>query len=161
MGKVVRELEALVGIVEGLKAQGKRIVLGNGCFDLLHVGHIRYLKGAKALGDILVIAVNSDEFIRARKGPPRPLFPLEERLELLEALECVDYLFPFSEPKVDGLLRQLRPHVHAKGTDYTHENVPERETSLACGIEVAIVGDEKNHSSSDLIETIRQEGEGG
>lgn len=161
MGKVVREMEALVGIVEGLKAQGKRIVLSNGCFDLLHVGHIRYLRGARALGDVLVVAVNGDDFIRARKGPTRPLFSLEERMELLEALECVDYLFPFSEPKVDGLLRRLRPHVHAKGTDYTLENVPERETSLACGIEIAIVGDEKNHSSSALIETIRQEGEGG
>lgn len=103
-------------------------------------------------------AVNSDEFIRVRKGPPRPLFPLEERMELLEALECVDYLFPFYEPKVDGLLRRLRPHVHAKGTDYSYENVPERETSLACGIEIAIVGDEKNHSSSDLLGMIRQEG---
>lgn len=161
MDKIILELEEMARIVEGLKAQGKRIVLANGCFDMLHVGHIRYLRGAGALGDVLLVAVNSDAFIRARKGPTRPLFPQEERMELLEALECVDYIFPFSEPKVDRLLRRLRPHVHAKGTDYTLESVPERETSLACGIEIAIVGDEKNHSSSALIELIRQEGEDG
>jgi rfaE bifunctional protein nucleotidyltransferase chain/domain len=148
---------------EGLRAQaaewrqaGERIVLANGCFDLLHVGHLRYLRGAKALGGKLVVGVNGDESVRALKGPGRPLMPAAERAEILAALEPVDAVVIFPEPDVRPLIRELRPDVHAKGTDYTAETVPERETVAACGGRVAIVGDPKDHSATELLAQLRR-----
>ena len=139
------------------RRSGLRIVLANGCFDLLHVGHVRYLHGAKQEGDRLVVAVNSDDSARALKGPGRPLMPAAERAEILAALEDVDAVVIFPEPDVRALIRELRPHVHAKGTDYTTENVPERDTVLECGGRVAIVGDPKGHSATQSIARIRKE----
>ncbi|OGL61793.1 MAG: ADP-heptose synthase [Candidatus Tectomicrobia bacterium RIFCSPLOWO2_02_FULL_70_19] len=146
----LRTLEALREETERLKAQGRRVVFANGCFDILHVGHVRYLRDAKALGDVLVVAVNSDASTRRLKGEGRPYTPEAERLELLACLEPVDYLVVFDEPDVSRILLALKPHVHAKGTDYTAETVPERETVRSYGGEVAICGDPKDHSSSGL-----------
>jgi D-glycero-beta-D-manno-heptose 1-phosphate adenylyltransferase len=145
------ELQKLV-----LKAQekGQRVVFANGCFDLIHVGHIRYLRDAKARGDVLIVAVNSDLSVRRLKGPGRPLQSESERGEILGAMECVDYVIVFDGPTVDRLLLDLKPDIHAKGTDYTRENVPERETVISYGGKVAIVGDTKSHSSRDLIRDI-------
>ncbi|MBW2121910.1 MAG: adenylyltransferase/cytidyltransferase family protein [Deltaproteobacteria bacterium] len=152
--KFIADQEDLLKIVDRLKSRGKRIVLTNGCFDLLHVGHIRCLRGAKELGDVLIVAVNSDESMRKLKRAGRPIMPEGERVEILEALECVDYITLFSEEKVDRLLLALKPHVHAKGTDYTEETVPERGAVLSyCG-EIAIVGDSKSHSTTELIRSI-------
>ena len=156
MGEWIRSIEALKGIVEGERSKGKRIIFGNGCFDLLHVGHIRYLKAAKALGDILVVAVNDDESLVSLGKRQSVITPLEERIEILAALECVDYIIAFKEPTVERLLSELKPHVHAKGTDYTVETVPEREIVRAYGGEVAIVGDEKSHSTRDIIKLVRR-----
>jgi rfaE bifunctional protein nucleotidyltransferase chain/domain len=147
----------LAEVVAGLKAKGKTVVFTNGCFDLLHVGHIRYLRGAKAEGDVLLLALNDDESVRSLKGAGRPLQPELERVEVVCALEMVDLVTLFGGPTVDPLLRLLTPDVHAKGTDYTVENVPERETVLAYGGRIAIVGDPKDHSSTALFETIRGE----
>ncbi|MDO8095002.1 MAG: adenylyltransferase/cytidyltransferase family protein, partial [Candidatus Brocadiales bacterium] len=122
----------------------------NGCFDILHVGHIRYLKGAKMLGDVLVAALNSDISVRALKGSGRPLTQEGERMEILSAIRFVDYVTIFSEPTVDKILLKIKPHIHAKGTDYTIETVPERQTVLSYGGEIAIVGDPKEHSSSEM-----------
>ena len=162
MPKVFRDRYALKEALEREKEKGKVVVLANGAFDLFHVGHLRYLKGAKEKGDILVVAVNSDESVRRNKGPGRPIIPLEERIELLENLGFVDYIIPFDEPTVDELLNLLKPHVHAKGTDYTEETVPERETVLSYGGSVAIVGDEKRHSSTEISQrfwrTIEEDG---
>jgi D-glycero-beta-D-manno-heptose 1-phosphate adenylyltransferase len=133
------------------RRQGEKIILTNGCFDLLHVGHIRYLQAAKALGGRLVVAINSDESVRTLKGSGRPLMPEHERAEILAALEDVDAVVVFSEPDVRTLIREITPDVQAKGTDYTLESVPERDTVIACGGQVAIVGDPKDHSTSDLI----------
>lgn len=141
-------LVARVAIERGRK---RRIVLANGCFDFFHVGHIRYLSGAKALGDWLIVAVNSDEQVRRLKGANRPLMPERERAEIVSALRFVDYVTIFPEPTVEELIRAIRPDVHAKGTDYTTETVPEREIVREYGGKVAIVGDPKNHSSTDLI----------
>ena len=155
MAKIVKDINKLASIVEDLKAKGKIIVFVNGCFDILHVGHIRYLKGAKALGDILIAALNSDVSVRALKGSGRPLTPEGERMEILSAIRFVDYVTIFSETRVDKLLLKLKPHIHAKGTDYTVETVPERQTVLSYGGQVAIVGDPKNHSSSEMAEGSR------
>jgi len=152
--KFIADHEDLLRIVDRLKSRGKRIVLTNGCFDLLHVGHIRCLRGAKELGDVLIVAVNSDESMRKLKRAGRPIMPEGERVEILEALECVDYITLFSEEKVDRLLLALKPHVHAKGTDYTEETVPERDAVLSYGGEIAIVGDSKSHSTTELIRSI-------
>src|SRR6185436_10178457 len=127
-----------------------RIVLANGCFDLLHVGHVRYLEDARARGETLIVALNTDESVRASKGPGRPRMPLAERAELLCALRCVDFVTWFPEATLERTLRLLRPDVHAKGTDYTAENVPERAVDRELGIEIAICGDPKAHSSSAL-----------
>jgi len=132
----------------------KRIVLANGCFDFFHVGHIRYLSGAKALGDYLIVALNSDEQVRRLKGANRPLIPERERAEIVSAIRCVDYVTIFSEPTVEELIRAVRPDFHAKGTDYTVDSVPEREIVIECGGQVAIVGDPKSHSSTNLIELV-------
>ena len=133
---------------------GANIVLANGCFDLMHVGHIRYLAGAKALGHILVVGVNSDRQARALKGEGRPFMPENERAEIVSALRCVDLVTIFDEPTVEELIRAIRPDFHAKGTDYTFENVPEREIVRELGGKVAIVGDRKNHSSTELIAAV-------
>jgi D-glycero-beta-D-manno-heptose 1-phosphate adenylyltransferase len=130
---------------------GDSITLANGNFDLLHVGHIRYLGAAKQLGGRLVVAVNSDASVRALKGAGRPLVPEAERAEILAALEAVDAVVIFAEPDVRPLIREIRPDVHAKGTDYTVETVPERSEVIACGGRVEIVGDPKNHSTSEII----------
>ena len=156
MGQWIPSIEALKGIIEGERSKGKKIIFGNGCFDLLHVGHIRYLKAAKALGDILVIGVNDDESLVSLGKRQSVITPLEERIEILAALESVDYIIAFKEPTVERLLRELKPHVHAKGTDYTVETVPEREIVRAYGGEVAIVGDEKSHSTRDIIKLVRR-----
>jgi rfaE bifunctional protein nucleotidyltransferase chain/domain len=153
-GKFIRDPEALLHIVDQLKSQGKRVVMTNGCFDVLHVGHIRCLKGAKEQGDVLIVAVNDDASMKRLKRAGRPIMPESERIEILEALEYVDFITLFSEERVDRLLLTLKPHVHAKGTDYTEETVPERETVLSYGGRIAIVGDTKTHSSTDLIRAI-------
>ena len=142
-------------IIREEQTAGKSVVFTNGCFDLLHVGHIRYLQAAKEEGDILLTAVNSDLSVRALKGPDRPIMPEEERIEILAALECTDLIVLFDDKTVDRLLRELRPDVHAKGTDYTPESVPERETVLGYGGRIAIVGDPKDHSTRDFISSIK------
>jgi D-glycero-beta-D-manno-heptose 1-phosphate adenylyltransferase len=133
------------------RAAGKRVVLANGCFDLLHVGHVRYLRAARQLGDVLVVALNSDASVRRLKGPGRPLMSVAERAEIVGALRPVDAVVVFGEDTVEELVRRLRPDVQAKGTDYTEETVPERESVRAVGGRVAIAGDPKNHSTRDLI----------
>jgi rfaE bifunctional protein nucleotidyltransferase chain/domain len=142
--------------VRVLREEGKAVVFANGCFDLLHVGHIRYLRGAKAEGDVLLLALNDDASVRRNKGAGRPVQPQEERVEIVSALEMVDLVTLFSDPTVDRLLDLVRPDVHAKGTDYTEETVPERETVLGYGGRIAIVGDPKDHSSTEILGKIRE-----
>jgi rfaE bifunctional protein nucleotidyltransferase chain/domain len=138
------------------KRRGQRIVFANGCFDTLHVGHIRYLEGARREGDVLVVGVNADSSVCNLKGPGRPILDEQARALLVAALRCVDYVVLFSEPTVETLLEELRPDVHAKGTDYTAETVPERAVAERLGIRVAIVGDPKDHSTRDLLDSIRK-----
>jgi len=133
------------------RAGGDKILLANGCFDLLHVGHVRYLSAAKQLGGRLIVAVNSDESVRGLKGEGRPIMPAEERAEILAALEAVDAVVIFSEPDVRALIREIRPDVHVKGTDYTVDSVPEGDVVRACGGRVEIVGDPKDHSVTEII----------
>ena len=130
---------------------GERVILTNGCFDVLHVGHIRYLRGAKALGGRVIVAINDDASVRALKGEGRPRMPAAERAEIVAALADVDAVVIFPEPDVRPLLRELRPDIHAKGTDYTAETVPERDVVAEYGGHVAIVGDPKDHSTSELL----------
>ena len=130
---------------------GERITLANGCFDVLHVGHVRYLNAARELGGKLIVAVNADESVRALKGEGRPVMPAEERAEILAALADVDAVVVFPETDVGAIIREIRPDFHAKGTDYTAESVPERDEIEACGGRVVIVGDPKNHSASEII----------
>jgi rfaE bifunctional protein nucleotidyltransferase chain/domain len=137
--------------VEMWRRSGEPIVLANGNFDLLHVGHVRYLRGAKELGGKLVVAINSDESVRALKGEGRPVMPAEERAEIVAALGDVDAVVIFSELDVRALIREIRPDIHAKGTDYTIDSVPERDAVAECGGRVAIVGDAKDHSTSEII----------
>src|SRR6202040_1990050 len=132
------------------------MVLANGCFDTLHVGHVRYLSGAKAEGDLLVVAVNSDSSARPLKGPGRPILDEQARALLVAALRDVDYVVIFPEPNVERLLEELRPHVHAKGTDYTADSVPERAVAARLGIRVAIVGDPKDHSTREFLQSLRK-----
>jgi rfaE bifunctional protein nucleotidyltransferase chain/domain len=148
--------ERLRELIAGHKQHGRRVVFANGCFDTLHVGHVRYLEGARSEGDILVVAVNSDSSVSALKGPGRPILPELARANLVAALRAVDYVVLFNEPNVEGLLESLRPDVHAKGTDYTVESVPERATAARLGIHVAIVGDPKDHSTRDFLESVRK-----
>ncbi len=143
--------EALQHQVAKWRQAGDSIILANGAFDLLHVGHVRYLHAAKALGGRLIVAVNSDESVRALKGEGRPLMPAEERAEILAALADVDAVLIFPEPDVRAIIRELRPNVHAKGTDYTAETVPERDEVVAAGGRVEIVGDPKDHSTTEMI----------
>src|ERR1700736_2955755 len=138
------------------RRRGQKIVLANGCFDTLHVGHTRYLEGARREGDVLAVAVNSDSSVCALKGAGRPILPETARAALVGALRAVDYVVVFSEPNVEALPEDLRPDVHAKGTDYTAETVPERATSARLGIRVAIVGDPKDHSTRALLDSVRK-----
>ena len=153
----ILELNKLVRIVEAAKKEGKRIVFTNGCFDILHVGHVRYLEAARALGDLLVVGVNSDEQARELKGAGRPLVPQDERAEIVSSLEAVDFVTIFDEPTVEQLLLALKPDIHAKGTDYTADSVPERDVVRSYGGRVAIVGDPKDHSTSQVIEKVSSE----
>jgi len=146
--------ESLRQRVAEWRSAGEPIVLANGCFDLLHVGHIRYLRGAKALGGKLIVALNSDESVRRIKGEGRPLMPEHERAEILAALSDVDAVVLFGEPDVRALIREIRPDVQAKGTDYTRETVPERNEVLAYGGRVEIVGDPKEHSTSSFLSRV-------
>ncbi|GAC1634129.1 MAG: D-glycero-beta-D-manno-heptose 1-phosphate adenylyltransferase [Candidatus Acidiferrum sp.] len=148
--------EVLREIATGLRKTGTAIVFANGCFDTLHVGHIRYLEGAKAEGDILIVGINSDSSVGDLKGPGRPILDENARARLVAAVRSVDYVVLFSEPTVEALLAEIRPNVHAKGTDYTQATVPERGTSDRLGIRIAIVGDPKDHSTRELIESVRK-----
>jgi rfaE bifunctional protein nucleotidyltransferase chain/domain len=148
--------ETLRDLLAEHRRHGEKIVLANGCFDTLHVGHTRYLEGARHEGDILVVAVNSDSSVGDLKGPGRPILPEAGRAALVGALRSVHYVVVFSESNVEALLAELRPDVHAKGTDYTAEGVPERATSARLGIRVAIVGDPKNHSTREFIDSVRK-----
>jgi rfaE bifunctional protein nucleotidyltransferase chain/domain len=139
-----------------LRADGKRVVLANGCFDLLHVGHVRYLDAARALGDVLFVGLNSDAAVARLKGPGRPLVPAAERAEILAGLRAVDHVVVFDEDTADRLVSLVRPAVHAKGTDYTDASVPEAASVRAAGGRVAIVGDPKGHATRDLIARIRE-----
>ena len=149
-GRVI-DRSKLIERVKAAREKGLRVVFANGCFDVLHVGHVRYLEGAKSLGDLLVVGVNSDEQVSKQKGAGRPILPARERAELVASLEAVDLVTIFDEPTVEELLLTLRPDVHAKGTDYTVDTVPEREVVKSFGGQVAIVGDPKDHSTSDMI----------
>ena len=153
MGIVVSR-EELVGIVERERREGRTMAFANGCFDLLHVGHVRYLQGAAQEADRLIVAVN-DDAVAGGKGPGRPILPAADRAELVAALRGVDYVVIFPEPTVTPLLQLLQPDVHCKGTDYTADTVPERDTVRAYGGRVAIVGDPKDHSTRDLLARLR------
>ena len=143
--------EDLIRRIRADRANGARVVLANGCFDVLHVGHVRYLAGARELGDVLVVGVNSDQQVARLKGDGRPILPESERAEIVAALESVTYVTVFSEPTVEELLLTLKPDVHAKGTDYTEDSVPERDVVRSYGGRVAIVGDPKDHSTSAIL----------
>lgn len=151
-----RSFEAVVRAVGEARAKGQTVALANGVFDLFHVGHLRYLEGAKALADLLVVAVNSDASTRANKGPGRPVIPEAERAEIVAALACVDLAFIFEEPDVRGILRALKPDVHVKGTDYTPQTIPERAEVEAYGGRVAIAGDPKDHSTTELAQKLER-----
>lgn len=138
------------------KCHGRRIVMANGCFDTLHVGHIRYLEGARREGDVLVVGVNADSSVCNLKGSGRPILDEMARAQLVAALRCVDYVVLFAEPNVEALLEEFLPDVHAKGTDYAADTVPERAAAMRLGIRVAIVGDPKDHSTRELLESIRK-----
>jgi len=156
---IVRDLDELARRLDALKTAGKRIVMTNGTFDLLHVGHLRSLADARSRGDVLLVAVNSDASVRGYKGPNLPIQPEDERAELLAGLRCVDFVTIFDDLTVDNVLLKLKPHVHAKGTEYDAKTVPEGPTVRSYGGEIAIVGDPKAHSTSWLIARIRGEGE--
>jgi rfaE bifunctional protein nucleotidyltransferase chain/domain len=155
LSKIVSR-ERLRELLQQRRRTGAKLVLANGCFDTLHVGHVRYLEGARREGDILVVAVNSDSSVCHLKGPGRPILPGSARAELVAAIRAVDYVVLFSEPHVETLLEFLRPDVHAKGTDYAAETVPERATAARLGIRVAIVGDPKDHSTRDFLDSVRK-----
>jgi rfaE bifunctional protein nucleotidyltransferase chain/domain len=149
--------EGLHAILEEHRRAGRKIVFANGVFDLLHVGHVRYLQAARAEGDLLVVGINSDASTRKLKGGGRPILTERARATLVAALRAVDYVVIFDELDVNSLLRELQPDVHAKGTDYTADTVPERELAAMLGIRVAIVGDPKQHSTRDLLARLRRQ----
>jgi len=151
----LRSQDEVARLCEAARDKGRTVALCNGVFDVLHVGHLRYLEGARALADLVVVAVNSDESVRAVRGPGRPVVPEHERAELVCGLYCVDVVLVFSEPDVRGLLRALRPAFHVKGTDYSAEPVPERAVAAVVGARVVIAGDAKDHSSTDLLARLR------
>lgn len=148
------ERGGLAKLGDELRKQRRRIVFANGCFDILHVGHVRYLSGARAEGDVLVVGINADSGVHGLKGPGRPVLTERARAMLVASLRVVDYVVIFPEPTVAALLSDLRPDVHAKGTDYTVETVPERATARKLGIRLAIVGDPKGHSTRDLLQQV-------
>jgi D-glycero-beta-D-manno-heptose 1-phosphate adenylyltransferase len=160
MGIIVSEQD-LVAAVARDRAAGKTIAFANGCFDLLHVGHVRYLQGAAAEADRLIVAVNDDGAVASLKGPGRPILPAGERAEMVAAVRGVDYVVIFSDATVERLLRRLEPDVHCKGTDYTVESVPERAVVVAYGGRTAIVGDPKQHATRDLLARVRRAGRTG
>jgi rfaE bifunctional protein nucleotidyltransferase chain/domain len=151
---LILDRDALVDRITAEKANGARIVLANGCFDVLHAGHVRYLKGARALGDLLIVGINSDAQVARLKGAGRPILPERDRAELVASLEVVDLVTIFDEPTVTELLLALKPDVHAKGTDYTEETVPERDVVRSYGGSVRIVGDPKDHSTSEMLRKV-------
>jgi len=155
------DLDAAVRLAGQWRREGKRLVLANGCFDLLHVGHVRYLEGARRLGDVLLVGINSDRSVARLKGPGRPIMTAEERAELVGSLAAVDGVVIFDEDTADALVRALRPTVHAKGTDYTTESVPEGAAVRETGGRVAIAGDPKQHATRDLIRLIADRFGGG
>ena len=154
---LILDRDSLVNLVTIERAKGSRIVLANGCFDVLHAGHVRYLEGARALGDVLVVAINSDAQVARLKGDGRPILPERERAELVASLQAVDWVTIFAEPTVTELLLAIKPDVHAKGTDYTEETVPERDVVRSYGGRVAIVGDPKNHSTTEIMKRVSSE----
>jgi rfaE bifunctional protein nucleotidyltransferase chain/domain len=153
-GAPILDQPQLQEAIAAAKQDGQRIVFANGCFDVLHVGHVRYLEAAKALGDLLIVAINSDAQARRLKGEGRPLMPQDQRAEIVSALDAVDFVTIFDEPTVEELLLALKPEIHAKGTDYTEDTVPERDVVRSYGGRVAIAGDPKDHSSSKMIEKV-------
>lgn len=157
MGQIVTDAE-LVSLVARDRREGRTIAFANGCFDVLHVGHSRYLEGARREGDRLVVAINDDESVRRLKGPGRPILPAAARAELVAALRVVDYVVTFPDPTVERLLRLITPDVHCKGTDYTVETVPERDVVVAYGGRIAIVGDPKDHSTRSLLSRVTESG---
>jgi rfaE bifunctional protein nucleotidyltransferase chain/domain len=154
--KKLYTLDQLKHIIPDERKKGKRIVLANGCFDLIHVGHIRYLKESKDQGDILLVALNSDTSVRSLKGAGRPILSEEERVSIISALSFVDYVTVFDELNVEKILLELEPDIHAKGSDYTEKTVPERETVLSYGGGIAITGGPKVKSTSEIIREIQQ-----
>jgi rfaE bifunctional protein nucleotidyltransferase chain/domain len=153
LSRIVKR-DQLIALVEQERLSGKKIVFANGCFDVLHVGHVRYLAAARTLGDLLIVGINSDEQARRLKGEGRPLVPQDQRAEIISAIAAVDLVTIFSEPTVTELLLALKPDTHAKGTDYTEDSVPERDVVRSYGGRVAIAGDPKDHSSSEMIEKL-------
>ncbi len=151
----LRRLDELPALVAG-----RRVVLANGCFDILHVGHVRYLTDARSYGDVLVVALNNDASVRQLKGPGRPILTLNERVALISALECVDYVITFEELDVSAVIDFIHPDVHAKGTDYTEDTVPERDQVARYGGDVRIAGDPKGHSSKDTLTRILERNRG-
>ncbi|MEA2006110.1 MAG: adenylyltransferase/cytidyltransferase family protein [Acidobacteriota bacterium] len=149
-------LPQLKQIIQDEKKKGNTIVLANGCFDLIHIGHIRYLKESRKTGDILVVALNSDSSVRKIKGKGRPILSESERIEILSSFSCVDYITIFDETNVEKVLLALKPHIHAKGSDYTKESVPEKETVLSYGGKIAITGGPKVRSTSDILKAITE-----
>jgi len=154
----LQTLEQVAREREQWRAQGRTVALANGVFDLLHVGHVRYLQGARALADVLVVAVNSDASTRAYKGPGRPYIPEMERAELVAALSCTDRVIIFDEPNVRGIIRAIEPDVHVKGTDYTPDSIPEADEVRAYGGRTAVAGDPKDHSTTELARRMGREG---
>ena len=150
----IHDRGSLIAHVEKERRNGSTVILANGCFDLLHVGHVRYLEGAKALGDLLVVGVNSDRQVTALKGRGQPIVPERERAEVVASLAAVDLVTIFDEPTVETLLLALKPDIHAKGTDYTEETVPERAVVRSYGGRIAIVGDPKTHSTSEILDRL-------
>ncbi len=152
----IMDLDSLVERLKELRGEGKSVALANGLFDILHVGHLRYLAGAAAEADLLVVAINSDESARRLKGPDRPVTPESERAELVAGFSCVDFVTIFADATVEPMLRALRPDVHCKGTDYTAETVPEAALSKELGIRTAIVGDPKTHATRSILDRLRR-----
>ncbi|WP_373049472.1 adenylyltransferase/cytidyltransferase family protein [Vulgatibacter sp.] len=154
--KKIGDLETIRSAVEAHRAAGRVVALANGVFDLLHVGHVRYLEAARGMADVLVVAVNSDASTRANKGPTRPVVPEAERAEMVAALGCVDHVVLFDEKSPLGVIRTLRPHLQVKGTDYTPDSIPERAEVESWGGRVAVAGDPKNHSTTDTLRKLER-----